>query len=160
VRIVAYNLDTAPVQATMTGWNVDPGTWTMTHGTRPGDTEAPLNHVTERRVELERTGSLDVMFEPRTFTVIELTRVSKGMPYWTRPDLGMSESDVHVEGRRMTVTVHSVGATDAPANLPNSPKSCRYLQKAAGIMEEDAEMVLQRQVPWHRTSVRTHSTVA
>ncbi len=35
VRIVAYNLESQPVTAHMTGWEVDPGQWTMTQGTQP-----------------------------------------------------------------------------------------------------------------------------
>ena len=34
VKIIAYNLDRVPVTAHMTGWEVDPGQWTMTQGTQ------------------------------------------------------------------------------------------------------------------------------
>ena len=40
--------------------------------------------------------------------------VEKGVPYWSRPDLGISADDVKIEGNRMRVTVHSLGAVDAP----------------------------------------------
>jgi hypothetical protein len=42
--------------------------------------------------------------------------VSKGVPYWSRPDLGIGEDDVKVEGNRVKVTVHSLGSVDAPAS--------------------------------------------
>ena len=48
--------------------------------------------------------------------MIELRLKNKGVPYWSRPDLGIDPEDVKVEGSKMTVTVHSVGAVDAPAS--------------------------------------------
>jgi len=47
--------------------------------------------------------------------VVELKLVKPGVPYWSRPDLGISSDDVKVEGRTMKVTVHSLGSVDAPA---------------------------------------------
>jgi hypothetical protein len=38
----------------------------------------------------------------------------RGVPYWSRPDLGIGHDDVKVEGNRMRVTVHSLGAVDSP----------------------------------------------
>jgi hypothetical protein len=35
-------------------------------------------------------------------------------PYWSRPDLAISADDVQVEGDAVRVTVHNVGAVDAP----------------------------------------------
>ena len=105
VTISAYNLDTKTVQAAMTGWDVDPGTWSMS-----------VNGGAAQMVAFERTKSLDVTFAPRATTTIELRLVSKGVPYWSRPDLGIAERDVRVTGRSVRVRVHSVGAADAPAS--------------------------------------------
>jgi hypothetical protein len=104
VRISAYNLDTTPVKATMTGWDVEPGTWSMVVNGGPAQT-----------VAFERTKSLDVAFAPRATTTIELRLVSKGTPYWSRPDLGIGD-DVRIAGRTLSVTVHSLGAVAAPAS--------------------------------------------
>ena len=122
VRIVAYNLDSVPVKAQMTGWEIDPGMWTMTQGTvhGPGDAmppaDAKLTDADTKSVAFERSKSIDVTLAPRTVTVIELTLKTKGVPYWSRPDLGIDPEDVKVDGQKMTVTVHSVGALDAPAS--------------------------------------------
>ncbi len=67
-------------------------------------------------VAFERTRSLDVVFAPRATTTIELRLVSKGVPYWSRPDLGIAERDVRVSGRTVRVRVHSLGAVDSPAS--------------------------------------------
>ncbi len=103
VRVSAYNLDSNPVKAVMTGWDVDPGTWSMTVGGGPAQT-----------IPFERSSGVDVTFAPRATTTIELRLVSKGMPYWSRPDLGIGEDDVRVSGRSMRVTVHSLGAVASP----------------------------------------------
>jgi hypothetical protein len=131
VKIIAYNLDPVLVTAHMTGWEVDPGRWTMTQGTQQDsqqgiggaqpalngmDFAAGVKEVTTRTVPFERSSSLDITFPPRTTTVIELKLASKGTPYWSRPDLGIDPEDVKVDGAKMTVTVHSVGAVDAPAS--------------------------------------------
>lgn len=94
----------------------------MTQGTQAGignappSSDAPVENLTMQTVAFERSKSIAITFAPRTTTVIELTLKSKGVPYWSRPDLGIDSEDVKVEGSKMTVTVHSVGAVDAPAS--------------------------------------------
>ena len=34
LKIVVYNLDAVPVETRMTGWEIDPGKWEITQGTR------------------------------------------------------------------------------------------------------------------------------
>jgi hypothetical protein len=122
VRIVAYNLDSVPVKANMTGWEIDPGTWTITQGTVHGTgdampaADAALNNAVTATQPFERSKAIKVTFAPHTTTVIELKLKTKGLPYWSRPDLGIDPEDVKVNGQTMTVTVHSVGAVDAPAS--------------------------------------------
>jgi hypothetical protein len=100
----------------MTGWEIDPGKWEITQGTR-GNAEAdPVENVSARTASFERSTSLDFTFAPHTTTVLELKLMEKGVPYWSRPDLGIGADDVKVEGNRMKVTVHSLGAVDAPAS--------------------------------------------
>lgn len=104
LRVEAYNLERVPVKALMTGWDVEPGRWELTQG---GST---------RTIDFERSRNVEVTFPPRALTTIDLKLVAKGAPYWTRPDLGIGDDDVRVEGNRMTVRVHSLGAADAPAS--------------------------------------------
>lgn len=105
VKITAYNLDDAPVQARMTGWDILPGQWELVQ-----DGGAP------QRVNWERAASLPITFAPHRTTTLELKRVAPGTPYWQRFDLGIGEDDVKLDGRRVKVTVHSLGAVDAPAS--------------------------------------------
>ena len=48
-------------------------------------------------------------------TVIDFALVTPGAPVEARPDLGIGRNDVIVKGRRVTVTVHSLGAAPATA---------------------------------------------
>ena len=115
IKIIAYNLDPVAVKAKMTGWEIDPGQWEITQGVQdPPD--AALRDVSTRTEEFERSRDVEVTFPPHATTVLELKLVAKGVPYWSRPDLGIGEDDVKVEGGRMKVTVHSLGSVAAPSS--------------------------------------------
>ena len=75
-----------------------------------------VNGGPAQTVAFERTKSVEVTFAPRATTTIEMRLVTKGVPYWSRPDLGISPGDVRVSGRTVRVKVHSLGAIDAPAS--------------------------------------------
>lgn len=112
IRIQAYNITAEPITASLIGGEIDPGTWQMT--TSLGQSAA----VPPSTVKFERSKSLSVNFPPRTEVTIELTLKEKGVPYWQRPDLGISSDDVTVSGGSMKVVVHSLGAVDTrPAKL-------------------------------------------
>jgi Concanavalin A-like lectin/glucanases superfamily len=115
IKIIAYNLDPVAVKAKMTGWEIDPGKWEITQGVQ-GASDAPLSDVNTRTAEFERSRDVEITFPPRATTVIELKLIAKGVPYWSRPDLGIGEDDVKVEGNRVKVRVHSLGSVDAPAS--------------------------------------------
>jgi hypothetical protein len=120
LKFIVYNLDAQPVKAHMTGWQIDPGKWEITQGTQGGDggaqADAPLRDITRRTETFERSTNLDFTFPPHTTTVLELKLVTKGVPYWSRPDLGIDPEDVKIEGSHMKVTVHSLGSVDAPVS--------------------------------------------
>ncbi len=113
VKIIVHNLDAVPVKTQMTGWEIDPGQWEITQGIQASP-EGDGSIVKKWTAEFERSRDLALTFAPHTTTVMELKLVSKGVPYWSRPDLGIGPEDVKVKGQTMKVTVHSVGAIDAP----------------------------------------------
>lgn len=115
LRVIAHNIGAAPVVARMTAWDVEPGEWTLVQASGADPDALPGTGAASRTVELERSGDLEVTFAPGVATVLELRLQKKGTPYWTRPDLGIGEKDVKIAGRRMTVTVHSLGTVNAPA---------------------------------------------
>ncbi len=112
IKIIAYNLDKVPVKAHMTGWEIDPGKWEMTVSFPQGDA---VQAIRPQTVDFERSAELPITFQANGYTNIELTLKTPGVPYWSRPDLGIDPDDVKIEGRSMKVTVHSLGAVDAPA---------------------------------------------
>jgi hypothetical protein len=114
LKIQAYNMESVPVRALMTGWEIDPGQWDMTVSVAQGDAVAQVGDGTQT-VDFERSKGLPVTFAPHATTNIELTLKTPGVPYWSRPDLGIDAEDVKVNGTQMNVTVHSLGAVEAPA---------------------------------------------
>jgi hypothetical protein len=110
MTVTLYNLDSVPVKAQMTGWEIDPGRWEITQGL-----EGSADKTT-RMETFERSRSLDFTLPPHATTTLELTLKEKGTPYWSRPDLGIGDEDVVVSGGRVKVTVHSLGSVDAPAS--------------------------------------------
>lgn len=115
VKVIAYNLSDAPLTAKMLGGEVDPGTWEMTTGTQASE-GSEATGTTTNDVAFERSAAVDVTFAPHTTTVIELKLKTPGVPYWKRFDLGLDRGDVVLNGSTMRVTVHSLGALDAPAS--------------------------------------------
>ena len=98
----------------MTGWNVTAGDWKMTAGvdtTGKDVADAPQS----RTAPLEKSASVDVVFAPRATTVMEFDLVKAGLPTEGRADLGIGAADIKLNGRSLQVTVHSLGALDAPA---------------------------------------------
>jgi hypothetical protein len=116
IKIIAYNLDPVAVKAKMTGWEIDPGKWEITQGVQSSSADAALRDVSTRTAEFERSRDLEITFPPHVTTVLELKLVEKGVPYWSRPDLGIGEDDVKVEGGRMKVIVHSLGSVATPSS--------------------------------------------
>ena len=110
LKIMVYNLNQAPVNATMTGWDLDPGKWEVVQGIDQNGDDVVDGATTRSTVELERTGSIELKFAPRVTTVLNLRLVAKDVSYWERPDLGISAADVRLPGRSISVTVHSLGA--------------------------------------------------
>ena len=114
MKIIVYNLDQEPIKTTMTAWDVEPGRWQIEQGVDRNGDDVADGDVATSTVDLERTGEVDLTFPPRTTTVLNFKLVDKGIPYWTRSDLGIGMDDVAVKGDKVTVTVHSLGAVDAP----------------------------------------------
>ncbi len=113
-KVIAYNTTDHPVKTVMTGWNVASGQWEMKTGA--GDDKDNLGaEAAIATVPLEKTSSVDVSFAPGQTTVYEFTLKVPGDEPVNRPDLGIGVDDIKVGHRRIEVTVHSLGAKEAPA---------------------------------------------
>jgi hypothetical protein len=111
-KVVAYNLETNAVHAVMTGWNIEPGTWEISQSTV--GTSDTAGDATVRSARFERSNDLEFTFAPRATNLLELTLKTPGTPYWHRSQLGFTREDVHVDGRKLHVMVHSLGALASP----------------------------------------------
>ena len=112
-------LSESPVKANLTPWNLEPGRWDIMQGVDisqedSGDNFIQAKQVELGQVELDRDHPVNITLAPRVTTVIFLELKSQGTPYWNRPDLGISKDDVAIQGNKVVVTVHSLGAVDAP----------------------------------------------
>jgi hypothetical protein len=115
-KVIAYNLDSSPVRATMTGWNIDPGSWEITQGLDLDNDDIADQSTTTREEKFERSSSLEFTLPARAQTVLTFTLKKPGTPYWQRPDLGIAAEDVVARGRELHVTVHSLGSVASTAN--------------------------------------------
>jgi len=131
LKIVVYNLSESSVRADMTAWELEPGRWEITQGLDANDNDTSDGDTLSRTVELERAGTVELIFTPRATTVLTLKLVERGTPYWLRPDLGIGRGDVSVRGRKVMVTVHSLGAEDTrPATLTLLDRAGKTLASA------------------------------
>ena len=108
-KVIGYNLDGKAQAATMTGWNVEPGTWRMTWGVdRDGDDRID-GKASTREFAFEKSAGVDVEFPAGRTVVMEFERVATGEAVEQRPDLGIGRGDVRVAGDAVEVTVHGLG---------------------------------------------------
>ncbi len=115
VKILGYVLDKKPVEARMTMCNIEPGTWQIVQGLDTDDDERADTVLSTKLLYLERSKSVQVTFPPRSTTILMLTLKSSSTPYGQRPDLGIGKEDIRIQGRNISVIVHSLGSVDAPA---------------------------------------------
>jgi hypothetical protein len=118
IHIIAFNMASQPITAKMFGWEVNPGQWSITHCAVPspasGTPDSCPASTPASTINFERSVSTPITFAPG-YSVIDLTLKTPGVPYWSRYDLGIDPGDVKIEGNKMHVTVHSLGALAAPA---------------------------------------------
>ncbi len=115
-KIEVYALGQKPVEATMTAWDVEPGKWEITQGLDTNSDEKTDTILSKRVIDLERSKEVHMSFAPRTTTILTFKLLSKSVPYWKRPDLGMSKEDIGIQGNTIKVKVHSLGSVDAPTS--------------------------------------------
>ena len=112
-RVIAYNTSVQPQTATMTAWNVTAGHWIMSvEGVAARSDHEQI--LRDTPITLERSASVPLTFAPGE-NVVEFKLDHATPAVETRPDVGIGRDDVTVKGRRVTVTVHSLGAVAASA---------------------------------------------
>lgn len=130
-KVIAYNTTDKPVIATMTGWNVAPGQWTLWQGLDANGDDTIDGAAQSRSVAFERSLGTQVVLAPRQTTVLDMKLEKAGDDPAKRADLGVGRGDVSVKGGVVTAIVHSLGAQDAaPAKLDLVDASGKVLASA------------------------------
>jgi hypothetical protein len=115
VEIIAYSLDQKTVEATMTAWNIEPGTWELVEGIDTNGDEKADTILSRKVISLERSKGISLSFAPRKTTILTLRLQSKSVPYNRRPDLGIGKDDIALQGSTLHLRVHSLGSIATPA---------------------------------------------
>ena len=121
-KVIAFNTSDAPVKAAMTTWNVTRRRLEDERGRRRQrrrrTADAPQSPGPCRWRRAPRW-TWNSPFAPRQTTVLEFDLAKAGAADTrTRADLGIGTADdVKLSGRSLRVTVHSLGALDAPAGI-------------------------------------------
>lgn len=113
-KVIAYNLSNAPIAATMTGQIVDAGTWSFASGVDVNGDDAIDGKPRRRTLFFGRDSDVPLVLPPHRTVVIDLALQSPAPPVFDRPDVGIGADDVHRGPGYIDVTVHSLGARDAP----------------------------------------------
>ena len=111
-RIVVWNLSTRPVRAAISGAEIRPGAWRISQGP-DGDSDDRADTAEAQTVQFGPGEPIPVVLPPGA-SVLEFQLLEAGPAMATRPDVGISASDLTVNGRRMTVTIHSLGSVASP----------------------------------------------
>ncbi|PTY05238.1 hypothetical protein DB347_17380 [Opitutaceae bacterium EW11] len=145
-KVIAFNLDTEPVSADMTGWGVEAGTWEYTQGVDTTGKDTADKDIVTRTALFERSRSVTLTFPPRATTVLVFKRIGAGAPTESRPDLGISKDDVTVTDGALHLRVHSLGAKPTPASRVVAATSDGKLVGTADIPALEAPSDLQPRV--------------
>jgi hypothetical protein len=114
-RVIAYNLSDKPMDATMTGAQLDGGTWTMKGGVDADNDDKPDAGTPESSIVLERGRGVHIALPPHQTVAYEFTLKKPGDDPATRADIGLSGDDLTLKGRKLSIRVHSLGAKGTPA---------------------------------------------
>jgi len=108
LRVTAWNFGDAR-EVGMRIWDLPAGTWRLTVTPAGGAAEA-------REVYLERGMTVPIQMPAEAAVEIEMELLEAGDWSPRRPDLALSATEgARLRDGRLTVTVHNVGALDAPA---------------------------------------------
>ena len=137
IDIIAYNLDNQITQAKMTVWEVIPGRWRIRQGIDTnGDLQIDSYH-SERIVELLRGETLQLAFEPRQYSIINMELIEpEAKGYGERADLAISADDIRIEGNEITLRVNnlgSVGSVETSLEIRDASHEIVALQKIPSI---------------------------
>ena len=114
IKMEVYNLEKFDVNAEIIGGNVLPGTWEIMQGVDTNEDGKADTEISNNKIKFERSSSIPVKFPSGKTTIINLHLADKSLDYNKRPDLAIGNDDIKIEGSKINVTVHNIGAVDSP----------------------------------------------
>lgn len=118
LKALVYSFHDQPTPMTMRVWRLPHGRYQVTVGVDTDGDDEPDAQVTTGEQELWRyDGALPFTARPGQTVVIELTLLEELDDIRALPDLGIDARDVVREGNALSVTVHNVGGSAAPASV-------------------------------------------
>ena len=118
LHIEVYNLDDKTIQASMKGWDVQPGTWEVKETLDSNGDDKPDMELNKREVKFGLSDTVNFSFQPHKSTFITLKLIKKGKDYTELPDLAAGKHDIKISGDNVKVTVHNLGAVEsAPVKI-------------------------------------------
>jgi hypothetical protein len=146
--VTLHNMSSEPIRAQMIGAQVTAGQWTVTPVSETGQPIGP-----ERTVTFEMDAAVPLDLPPGQTVQYRLALAAAGQPTSARPDIGLSRDDIALQGRRLTVVAHSLGAKA-------TPKGTVTLEDAQGRVVASAALpALQAPVDLKPRTARVNLTV-
>jgi hypothetical protein len=141
-KVIAHNLESIPVTASMTGGDVNPGDWEIIQGV-DADGDDQIDGEPRKRTEsFERSRAVTFTFPARVTTILTLKNVKPGRPYQERPDIGIDPQDVTIRGSEIAVQLHSLGSVEAPAS------SVALISREGKILVQTATPTIPAPLDW------------
>lgn len=132
IELLAHNLSPVEVHASVTGWDVEPGTWRVSQGVDSDGDDVADRELSVRTLGLERSRSFELALPAGVTSVLELSLVAPGVPVWQRADWGLTLRDVRHDRGWLRVDLHSLGSVGAAATrLVLSSADGRVLESVA-----------------------------
>ena len=116
-RIVAYNLSSRSIAARITGAEVLPGQWRVVQGGDANGDDEIDGAGQSRELFFAQHVPVNVTLPPHKTTIITFSLRSPAPPPSARADVGIGPEDIHMTPSGLDVTVHSLGAVNAPAGV-------------------------------------------
>ncbi|MGD9496573.1 MAG: hypothetical protein AB7Y46_09705 [Armatimonadota bacterium] len=118
LKALVYSFHDQPTPMTMRVWRLPHGRYRVRMGVDSDGDDEPDAQVTAGEQELWRyDGALPFTAHPGQTVVIELTLLEELADIRERPDLAIDPQDVTREGDTLSVTVHNIGGSAAPASV-------------------------------------------
>jgi hypothetical protein len=115
LKALVYSFADQPRDMKLRVWALPHGRYSVTTGTDTDGDDEPDADLKQQTLELARHDAVPFTAPPGKTLVLDLRLTEELDPITSRPDLAIGPDDVRLEGAKLTVTVHNLGAAPSPA---------------------------------------------